>query len=147
MLFVFALCAGETIRLGASWSGSGRRWSEGCRGSGRVERVCLFVLFVLDRNGSEWVVFKYYCGENIPEVNRVLKRKGGEGRRAENGVRVDLPRDVRKQFERVSRETGGSIPDLVRLYVAGYLLINPSKELEKVERALDRYLVHSATRD
>jgi len=92
-------------------------------------------------------VFKYYCGENFPEVNRVLKRKGGEGRRAKNGVRVDLPRDVRKQFERVSRETGVSIPDLVRLYVAGYRLINPRKELEKVERALDRYLVHSATRD
>ena len=77
----------------------------------------------------------------------MLKRKGGEGRRAENGVRVDLPRDVRKQFERVSRETGVSIPDLVRLYVAGYRLINPRKELGKVERALDRYLVHSATRD
>jgi len=75
------------------------------------------------------------------------KKKSGETKHVDKRIKVELPRDVRKQFERVSRETGVSIPNLVKLYVAGYRLINPSKELEKVNRALDRYLVHSATRN
>ncbi|MEM2145289.1 MAG: hypothetical protein QW279_08005 [Candidatus Jordarchaeaceae archaeon] len=64
------------------------------------------------------------------------KRSGKGKSKQDERILESLPKELRKQFELISKETSVSMPSSMKLYLKNYRLLNSDGELKKANKVL-----------